>query len=603
MQIHHKMAYRVAFFSFIMLLMSHQFILGQDIPEKTKDELQQYETLIERYINEQDHASAAQYLNKSAFIYWNYQKHEKAIDNFEKALEYSKKMNNKNGMMIIYYNLGMIYSDIENFAMAESMIKNGLAISKNINDKSSIASGLTNVAMALQGQNKHEEAIGYLEEAIDLSKELNNMKLLRRSYGMIYESYETTGNSDKAFEYFEIYQSFDRKIKKEEMEEVKTIAKTEVDKAQAEKQQTENVLNQTNQILRQTADSLEKAEILTREQRLEIELNKTKLREKEATLLAKEAQIRARNQLIGFVLFVLVIMVFFAIILLRQNKAIKNQKEKIEDQRDKLEQQNIHIRSSIEYATNIQQAILPDTNLISNHFESFILYRPKDIVSGDFYWFSHFPSANGSPAKTFIAAVDCTGHGVPGAFMSMIGNRLLNEIVNERKIFEPNQILETLNKEVHSALRQDQTDNHDGMDLGLCVIEKGQQGKLKLVYSGAKRPLFIIKQENKKNVVTLKGDRKSIGGHGKSKEIIDFSNKEMEVSPGDMLYLSSDGIIDQNGPSRIRFGTKKLLKLLEDIANFPMSEQKEKIEYELDAYMEGEEQRDDITLLGIKLMK
>ena len=104
-------------------------------------------------------------------------------------------------------------------------------------------------------------------------------------------------------------------------------------------------------------------------------------------------------------------------------------------------------------------------------------------------------------------------------------------------------------------------------------------------------------------MITLKGDRKSIGGHGKSKEIIDFSNKEMEVSPGDMLYLSSDGIIDQNGPSRVRFGSKRLIKLFADIANFTMSEQKKKIEHELDLYMEGEEQRDDITLLGIKLMK
>lgn len=582
------------------ILLGHT-LQAQQLKLSVKEELSQYEQLIERYINENDLASAAQYLNKSAFIYWNNQIHQKAIEHFTRALELTEKMNNQNGLMIIYYNLGMIYSDIENYSMAENMLKKGLSISRKTNEKGSIASGLTNVAMALQGQNNHKEAINYLEEAINLSQELNNMKLLRRSYGMIYESYEAIGNSDKAFEYFEIYQSFDKQIKKEEMEEVKTIAKTEVDKAQAEKKETEHVLNATNEILKQTEDSLEKAAILTREQRLEIELNKTQLREKEAMLMAKEAQIRARNQAIGFVLFVLLIMVAFAVILLRQNRAIKRQKEEIQDQRDKLKQQNLHIRSSIEYATNIQQAILPDTNLISKYFESFILYRPKDIVSGDFYWFSYFPENNGSPAKTFIAAVDCTGHGVPGAFMSMIGNRLLNEIVNERKIFEPNEILETLNSEVQTALRQEQTDNHDGMDLGLCVIENEQSGNINITYSGAKRPLFVARQSNKNEVLTLKGDRKSIGGHGKSKEIIDFTNKRLTLSAGDIIYLSSDGIIDQNGPSRIRFGSKRLRNLIVEISDLSMPQQLKKIENELDRYMEGTEQRDDITLLGIKL--
>jgi serine phosphatase RsbU (regulator of sigma subunit) len=582
------------------ILLGHT-LQAQQLKPSVKEELSQYEQLIDRYINENDLASAAQYLNKSAFIYWNNQIHQKAIEHFTRALELTEKMNNQNGLMIIYYNLGMIYSDIENYNMAENMLKKGLSISRKTNEKGSIASGLTNVAMALQGQNNHKEAINYLEEAINLSQELNNMKLLRRSYGMIYESYEAIGNSDKAFEYFEIYQSFDKQIKKEEMEEVKTIAKTEVDKAQAEKKETEHVLNATNEILKQTEDSLEKAAILTREQRLEIELNKTQLREKEAMLMAKEAQIRARNQAIGFVLFVLLIMVAFAVILLRQNRAIKRQKEEIQDQRDKLKQQNLHIRSSIEYATNIQQAILPDTNLISKYFESFILYRPKDIVSGDFYWFSYFPENNGSPAKTFIAAVDCTGHGVPGAFMSMIGNRLLNEIVNERKIFEPNEILETLNSEVQTALRQEQTDNHDGMDLGLCVIENGQSGNINITYSGAKRPLFVARQSNKNEVLTLKGDRKSIGGHGKSKEIIDFTNKRLTLSAGDIIYLSSDGIIDQNGPSRIRFGSKRLRNLIVEISDLSMPQQLKKIENELDRYMEGTEQRDDITLLGIKL--
>lgn len=259
---------------------------------------------------------------------------------------------------------------------------------------------------------------------------------------------------------------------------------------------------------------------------------------------------------------------------------------------------NQHINSSIRYAQNIQKAILPIKKAIDQHFESFIIFRPKDVVSGDFYWYSHLPAVENLTAKTFIAVVDCTGHGVPGAFMSLIGNRLLNEIVNERKVTNPRKILELLNKGVIAALKQDQTDNNDGLDICLCCFEKNEEAKTMITFSGAKRPLIYYSQQQ---IQLLRGDRKSIGGIKSKRNKTEFTNQELILQKGDIAYLTSDGLIDQNAKNRKRFGTLRFIKLLKNNAKLSLEDQKHEIENALDFYQNKEEQRDDITVIGLKI--
>jgi PAS domain S-box-containing protein len=257
---------------------------------------------------------------------------------------------------------------------------------------------------------------------------------------------------------------------------------------------------------------------------------------------------------------------------------------------------NNHINGSIRYAQTIQKAILPSQRLIEKYFESFVIFRPKDVVSGDFYWFSEVIE-NGK-TKLFIAVVDCTGHGVPGAFMSMIGNRLLNEIVNEKKIYAPSLILEQLNNGVIKALKQNETDNNDGMDLGICAIE-AEKENYKITFAGAKRPLYFY-EVGSDEIKEIRGDRKSIGGI-RSRHEKTFQDHSFVLKRGGILYLSTDGLIDQNSESRKRFGTPKLIDILLNCIDKPMSEQMKKIEGELNMYQSKEEQRDDITFMGIKL--
>ena len=285
-----------------------------------------------------------------------------------------------------------------------------------------------------------------------------------------------------------------------------------------------------------------------------------------------------------------------------KNAAIIRQKEEIQAQQDqlkiinqKIEKQNENIKSSIHYAQTIQQALLPPQDEMDKLFESFVLFRPRDIVSGDFYWMSRILPENGDTEKIFLVVADCTGHGVPGAFLSMIGIKVLSSIVNEKKQYDPKVILEMLNVDIQEALQQEKMGSDDGMDVCLCRIEKTNKGRIKIIYSGARRPLYYSSNQK---INILPGDRKTVGGRFFKKQI--FTNRELYLNPGDRIYLCSDGIADQNAPNRQKFGSKKLIKLLEDSLHLPLAEQKEVLEKELDDFQQDEKQRDDISLMAIK---
>ncbi len=268
--------------------------------------------------------------------------------------------------------------------------------------------------------------------------------------------------------------------------------------------------------------------------------------------------------------------------------------------------QNEHITSSINYGKTIQQAILPMKTNLDKVFENFILFLPKDIVSGDFYWYAKVNIEKHKSAH-FIAVVDCTGHGVPGAFMSMIGKSLLDEIILVRKIHKPVTILEELDKGIQTRLKQSQTNNQDGMDICLIKLEKAKETakndtekqEFLLTFAGAKRPLFYY-QSNTNKLHEIKGTRRSIGRTNTQFNQF-FSSNELIVNNEDVLYLSSDGFVDQSGTERRRFGTPRLLKTLTGIAQKPLEEQKQLLLQTYEVYKQNQEQRDDITILGLKI--
>lgn len=255
------------------------------------------------------------------------------------------------------------------------------------------------------------------------------------------------------------------------------------------------------------------------------------------------------------------------------------------------------IRTNIRYALNIQKAMLPKQEDVSGYFENFLVYRPRDIVSGDFYWYACLHRKNNNPVH-FAAVVDCTGHGVAGALLSMKGSSLLNQIVYKKNITEPNEVLETLDKLIDDEFKQSEKYSEIGMDICLIKLEKQEQNKTKITFSGAKRPLFYC--NGNFTTETLSGTRRSIevlkdNGH------IKFNNNEIILDKGTMLYLSSDGYSDQNSPERKRFGSKRLKELFAKNSQQALNRQKDILENQLDKHQQKEPQRDDICIWGIRI--
>jgi ammonium transporter len=264
---------------------------------------------------------------------------------------------------------------------------------------------------------------------------------------------------------------------------------------------------------------------------------------------------------------------------------------RLRSERETAEESNRKIVSSIEYARRIQQAILPRPETLTETLgEHALVYRPRDLVSGDFYWCLR------EGDHTFAAVVDCTGHGVPGAFMSLVGHALLQQIVAEQAILDPAAILTAMHQRVRDALRQDTpgSDNQDGMDVCLIRIDAD-----KILFAGARRPLWWALPDG--TFGEIKGNRVSLGGGHHEKRRAHFDQHTVPRSPGLTLYLASDGYADQPNHLRQPFDTRRLRELLKRIAPEPMSAQTVALDEALDAHRGGAAQRDDITLLALRL--
>ncbi len=281
------------------------------------------------------------------------------------------------------------------------------------------------------------------------------------------------------------------------------------------------------------------------------------------------------------------------------NEELTAQRDELTIQKGRIERQNRHITESIQYAQTIQTAILPLKDEISKLYENFIVYKPKDIVSGDFYWFAPLPDKDGLTNRTLIAVADCTGHGVPGAMMSMVGSRLLNEIVHEKGITEPHNILNQLDTSFRKALKQEKRNSIDGMEVCLCLLEKGES-QTTVSYSGAKLSLYHYCKSDD-SIFRIKGTPREIGGFLYQCEEKNFVLNTLNLRDGDCLYLCSDGFADQAGKDNLRYGKQRLLSLLKSIAPKPFTQQQELLEKSLSAWQQNIRQRDDITVMGLRI--
>jgi len=290
----------------------------------------------------------------------------------------------------------------------------------------------------------------------------------------------------------------------------------------------------------------------------------------------------------------------FSFIKYRTHKLIKEKQvleAKVTERTSELKSANLNlnmaieeIKDSINYAERIQSSILPNINVIKEHLPNgFILFKPRDVVSGDFYWF------NQVEGKSFFACVDCTGHGVPGAFMSMIGNSILNEIILTKKITSPSAILSSLNRSIFKVLKQNTSESRDGMDMALCMIDPKNNT---LTYSGANRELLLIRNGE---LIEYKPTKNAIGGFTDSNTI--FKETVIDIQPNDLFYMTTDGYADQFGGEKgKKLMTKNFKDFLLQIHTLPMQVQQDELDKKIQSWMgNAHAQVDDILVIGIKL--
>jgi tetratricopeptide (TPR) repeat protein len=527
---------------------------------------------IAQYRIENKLSLAAEALNKLAFYYWEMEMHELALKSFEQSVVLNIEIRNSNAVKAIYSNMGMIHSDMGQPETALVFFRKSLLLSRSHENKQDIGTNLINMAVALNSLNRADEALVNLEEAVVVITELNNKNLLRTCYGMLAETYEAKGDSQKSMEYFTLYSTFQKNIQAEEIEKQNKETQEKIAVVEKKADRAIKAKEQTEEKLEVTQDSLKVSEELNQLHQLKI--------------IAQQAELKSQRLLTLIFVIGLGFVIIVALFIFRSYRQKKKHNAVLEKRNEEIREKNHKINQSINYAKNIQGALLPEISNFSKLFpESFIFFSPRDVVSGDFYWFSEVE--NNGNKLSIVAAVDCTGHGVPGAFMSMLGNSFLEEIILDRGIVNPEEILEDMHKMVQSSLRQDVSGNTDGMDMVVCVYDELRKI---IKFAGAVNPLVYI-QDGKLDVI--KGDFFGIGGQMKDAKDTEqmFVQQTIDVSNPTTCYIFSDGFADQFGGEKGgKYFSKNFRSLLFDID--------EKLrEWHGDKY----DRLDDVLVMGFKV--
>ena len=536
-------------------------------------------------------------------LHYKRKDYDKALIYLSQSLSLHQENLDSASVARAYNNLGNVYSDLKDYDKALFYYERYKEIQTSLKDKRRIAIALSNIGFIYAQQKKFDKAIRFYKESIEIREKLGQRK--RQTYPLQYlaEAYAALNDFKQAYYYGTKALKIAEQIgaKSRAMEISKSLSKIY--------EETKNYKDALvfYQRYKTYADSVFNGEKSKQIAEMQTKYD-TEKKEQENTILKLEVE--QRNNLVvgttigGGLLLILAIVLYQSNrrkqktnkVLLAQKQEIEIQTEEIMAQRDMLEQQHKDIRDSINYARKIQTAILPLKEEISASLpEHFLFYQPRDIVSGDFYWFAKIEQ---DTPKYVIAISDCTGHGVPGAFMSMIGNDLLNDIVKARQIIEPNVVLDLLHVGVRKALHQETGENSDGMDIALCVIDPQQKT---VSYAGANSPLVYVKDGE---LTRIAPNKTSIGG-SKTKYDKGFVAHTIsyQASPV-MCYLYSDGYRDQFGGEKgKKFMRPRFLELVFYISQLSMQDQRRQIEDTITEWMKqgGYDQMDDMLVMGFRL--
>ncbi|CAG0965877.1 MAG: tetratricopeptide repeat protein [Bacteroidetes bacterium] len=534
-------------------------------------------------------------------IYVQQHNTKKAMEYYSKNLKYYVDNNDKNGIARMYNNLGRVYSEEHDYDKAIEYYNQCLSIRNELNDKSGAARALGNIAYTHNFKNEFEKAVEFFLRCIEIFEELGDKEGLANAYSGIAHAYlrlekfkESITFASKSLQiakeheiiYEEVnasrtlYQAYKKQGKIKEAMKMLELS-TRLKEQQLEKNNLDELLKLQFKYdfeKKTHADSIKTSEA--------IKVTEARLQTQREQLAKERTQ---RIMLYGSILFLLVFAGFiynrFKISQQQQN-TIQLQKNHLESQHKIVEQKNREITDSINYAKRIQTAILPPQKTVLEYLKnSFILYLPKDIVAGDFYWIE--PTQN----SILFAVADCTGHGVPGAMVSVICHNALNRAVREYRLTKPGRILDKTREIIIQEFEKSDDEVKDGMDIALCAISNNE-----LLYAGANNPLWIIRNNE---LIEICADKQPIG---KFDKLQPYHTHVVQLQKDDTLYIFSDGFADQFGGKKgKKFKTPKLRELLLSVQDKSIPQQKEILIQTLENWKGNIEQVDDICVIGIKI--
>ncbi|MCX7862053.1 MAG: tetratricopeptide repeat protein [Bacteroidales bacterium] len=509
--------------------------------------------------------------NNLGMLYFKKAMYDSALYFYNQSLQLLEKKSNQQGISSVYLNIANVLSKKQDSINAEKYYLKALKLKEKLNDKAGLISIYNSLAVLYQNRKQYQKAISFAIKANNIANELVNSEGQIQSNKILSEIYDNLGNYKDAYFHYTWYIRFRDSIYK--IENTRYINQLQ-EQYQAEK----------------------------REQ--QIQLANSKLKE-------NELKIKQQTTYLYGAIIVIILTISLVVVVLRSNRQRKRanellaaQNEEITKQKNIIEEKNKDILSSITYAQRIQKAILPSKALLDNYLsDSFVLYKPKDIVSGDFYWFKALDK------MILFAVVDCTGHGVPGAFMSIVGYNGLNQVVNDFTKNNPGLILDLLNDTVKNALHTAEKEIRDGMDIALCSYDK--ENKI-LRFAGANNPLYLVRKksmgllENNDNYIEyndlilyeIKATPQPIGEFVKQ---MDFVMHEITLKEHDTIYIFSDGYADQfGGQQGKKLKYKAFKQILLNNYTKPLSEQEKELDLFFEQWKNGYEQIDDVCVMGVR---
>lgn len=498
------------------------------------------------------YSKQASSLNNLASVYFSQGKFEKAIEIQKEALKYARLSGNSDRIGSVIANLADSYLVTDNFLLAEEMFNEALVLYRNTDYSYGINKVYLDFSYMYERMKKMGKSINYADSAYALADSMDFKEMGHDAAIQLAQLHEKSGNSALAYKFqkraYELWKLLNKEETAKSLNELRTTY-------EIEKFESENMLLKKDNIIKD----------------LDIEKNASKIAQ--------------QNIIIFSTIGGLGILVFLLYFLSKWNKEKRVKNELLSMQKEELEKKNTEILDSIQYAKRIQAAILPPKSIIKDLLkESFVFYAPKDVVAGDFYWVEERDGVK------LFAAADCTGHGVPGAMVSVVCNNGLNRAVREHGLIVPGKILDKAREIVQQEFEKSEEDVNDGMDIALCSI---QQNKLR--YAGANNPLWLIRSGE---LIEIKADKQPIG---KFANPVEYTTHELELISGDIIYLFTDGFIDQfGGDADKKYKSPNFKRFLISIAHLSMEDQFKALQQEFNSWMGRNEQIDDVCVFGVK---